>query len=68
MYPEYQTERYDGVVAKMLGCGDPENGFTSYKCPECGELKKVPFSCKSSFCLSCAKIYTDDWKYYNTTG
>jgi hypothetical protein len=63
-YPEYLTERYMAVVAKMLGCGDPENGFTSYRCPECGELKKVPFSCKSSFCLSCAKIYTDEWVDY----
>ena len=24
-------------------------------------LKKVAFSCKSSFCLSCGKIYSDNW-------
>jgi hypothetical protein len=62
--PEYQTEYYDGVIKKMLGCGDPENGFMSYRCVHCGERKKVPFSCKSSFCLSCAKIYTDKWVDY----
>lgn len=64
MSPEYQTEYHDGVIKKMLSCGDPENGFISYRCLECGEVKKVPFSCKSSFCLSCAKIYTDEWVDY----
>ena len=23
--------------------------------------KKIAFSCKSSFCLSCGKVYTDEW-------
>jgi hypothetical protein len=64
MNPEYQTEYYDGVIKKMLGCGDPENGFMAYRCLSCGEVKKVPFSCKSNFCLSCAKIYTDEWVDY----
>ena len=64
MSPEYRTEYHDGVIKKMLSCGDPENGFISYRCLECGEVKKVPFSCKSSFCLSCAKIYTDEWVDY----
>ena len=27
-------------------------------------MKKVPFSCKSSFCLTCAKLYTDQWVEY----
>ena len=64
MNPEYQTEYYDGVIKKMLECGDPENGFMFYRCLHCGEEKRVPFSCKSSFCLSCAKIYTDEWVDY----
>ena len=58
---EYQIEYYDRVVKEMLGCGDPEKGFKSYRCLWCGEVKKVPFSCKSSFCLTCAKIYIDQW-------
>lgn len=64
MKPEYQAEYYDSVIKKMLGCGDTENGFMSYRCLHCGEEKRVPFSCKSSFCLSCAKIYTDEWADY----
>ena len=62
--PRYKTEYYDAVIKKMLGCGDPENGFVAYRCLWCGEVKKIPFSCKSSFCLSCAKIYTDEWVDY----
>lgn len=61
---EYCTGYYDDVINKMLGCCDPKNGFISFLCLGCGEEKKVPFSCKSSFCLSCAKIYTDEWVEY----
>ncbi len=64
MNPKYDTEYYDSVIKKMLGCGDPEKGFIAYRCVCCGESKKIPFSCKSSFCLSCAKIYTDEWVDY----
>lgn len=64
MKARYRTEYYDNVIKKMLGCGDTENGFMAYRCLYCGEVKKVPFSCKSSFCLSCAKIYTDEWVDY----
>lgn len=58
----YREDRYDEVVQKMLGCGDPKNGYATYVCGKCGgEQRKVPFSCKSCFCLSCAKVYTDRW-------
>jgi len=40
------------VIDKMLGCGTPEAGYTTYLCPPCLEEKWVAFSCKSSFCLS----------------
>jgi len=61
-YPRYRGARYEEAVAKMLGCGDPENGFATYICSKCGkEEKKVAFSCKSCFCLSCGKVYTDQW-------
>jgi len=63
-YPRYNTGYYDSVINKMLGCGDPENGFMAYRCLGCGELKRIPFSCKSSFCLSCAKMYVDEWVDY----
>lgn len=64
MEAEYQSEYYKGMIKKMIGCGDIENGFISYRCVDCGEVKRVGFSCKSSFCLSCAKIYTDKWVEY----
>ncbi|MBM4039270.1 MAG: transposase [Planctomycetes bacterium] len=60
--PRYNTEYHNGVVAKMLDCGDPEKmGFVQYRCLYCGETRRIAFSCKSSFCLSCAKPYTDRW-------
>jgi hypothetical protein len=56
--------RYEGVdevVQKMLGCGDPANGYSVYICPACHERHVVAFSCKSSFCLSCARAYGEQW-------
>jgi len=58
-YPRY--EAVDEVVQKMLGCGKPENGHAVYLCPECLEEHVVAFSCKSTFCLSCAKVYGQEW-------
>jgi len=49
------------AVEKMLGCGDPRNGYTLYKCVDCGEEHIVGFSCKSRFCPSCGKRYVDNW-------
>ena len=61
-FSRYREDRYDEVVQKMLGCGDAKNGYATYVCGECGgEWRRVPFSCKSCFCLSCAKVYTDQW-------
>jgi hypothetical protein len=58
----YRDARYDEAVQKMLGCGDWRNGYAKYICSECGgDWKLVPFSCKSCFCLSCAKVYSDQW-------
>ena len=55
-HPRY--EALDEVIEKMLGCGELENGYAEYVCLDCLERKQVAFSCKSSFCLSCAKTYT----------
>lgn len=60
-HPRYSTAYYDRVVRKMLTCGDPSAGWAQFLCTRCGETRKVPFSCKSSFCLSCAKGYVDEW-------
>ena len=59
----YQTPYYDGLVAKMLACGNPEKiGYIAYRCLHCGQGKHlVAMSCKSSLCLRCAKVYVDNW-------
>ncbi len=44
-------------VTKMIHCGDPAYGGAMYGCPHCGELKFVPFRCKSRFCPSCGNKY-----------
>ena len=44
-------------VDKMLNCGDPSYGGAMYGCPHCGNLKFVPFRCKSRFCPSCGNRY-----------
>jgi hypothetical protein len=58
-HPRYVTA--DPVVQKMLGCGDPANGYAVYMCPNCQHRHVVAFSCKSQFCLSCAKAYSQQW-------
>jgi Putative transposase/Transposase zinc-binding domain len=58
-HPRYESA--DEVVQKMLGCGDPANGHAVYLCPDCQERYVVAFSCKSQFCLSCAKGYGQQW-------
>jgi len=58
-HPRYVA--VDDVVQKMLGCGDPAKGHALYLCPECLERHVVAFSCKSQFCLSCARVYGQTW-------
>ena len=51
-------------VDKMLHCGDPSYGGTMYGCPHCGNLKFVPFRCKSRFCPSCGNRYNQDRSFH----
>jgi len=62
-HPRYQTSYYDGLVAKMLACGNPDKmGYIEYRCLQCGQGKhRVAMSCKSSLCLRCAKVSVDNW-------
>jgi len=46
----------DENVQRLLGCGDPKNGFIQLRCMNCGEIKIIPFSCKSRLCPSCTHI------------
>jgi len=63
VHPRYNTRYYDGLVDKMLGCGDPEKmGYIEYRCLQCGAgIHRVAMSCKSSLGLRCAKVYVDTW-------
>src|SRR2546425_798359 len=62
-HPRYQTAYYEGLVAKMLGCGNSEQmGYVEYRCLQCGQgTHRVAMSCKSSLCLRCAKVHVDNW-------
>ncbi len=60
--PSYDNEQYEGPVQKMLGCGKESAGYSEYGCPHCGQdFRRIAFSCKGSFCLSCAKNYVDSF-------
>jgi hypothetical protein len=61
-HPHFDSPDYIETVQKMLDCGDPEKmGFVQYRCCYCGQTRRIAFTCKSCFCLSCAKVYTDRW-------
>jgi Putative transposase/Transposase zinc-binding domain len=62
-HPRYQTPYYNGLVGKMLACGNPTKiGYMEYRCLHCGQGKHVgAMSCKSSLCLRCAKVAVDNW-------
>ena len=47
-------------VARVIGCGDPNNGRAFYVCPDCGAYKFVPFRCHSRFCNTCGATYQED--------
>ena len=44
-------------INRMILCHDPTYGGAFFGCPHCGNLKFVPFSCKSRFCPSCGNVY-----------
>ncbi len=46
----------------MLGCGQEAGGYSAYLCTCCRkDMRRIAFTCKSCFCLSCSKGYTDDF-------
>ncbi len=59
-YPAYKIKQYTEPVRKMLECGTESHGYSEYWCLECGQdLRRVCFSCKGCFCLSCATGYVE---------
>lgn len=60
-FPTYYRSQYEEVIQKALNCGSEQGGYTEFRCFNCGQgVRRVPFTCKSCFCLSCAKVYTDN--------
>ncbi len=47
-------------ISRMINCGDPSYGGAMYICPQCGDMKFVPFTCKSRFCPSCGIKYAQE--------
>ena len=47
-------------VKKVIGCSKFENGYLEYTGFDCGEIKKIGFTCKSRLCSSCGKKYVDE--------
>lgn len=45
-------------IDKMINCGDLSYGGAMYGCPDCGNLKFVPFRCHSRFCPTCGNKYS----------
>jgi transposase-like zinc-binding protein len=60
-FPRYQQRDVPAVIDKMRGGGDSASGYIPYLCEHCLEEKRVAFSCKSRFCRSCGKVYSDQW-------
>ena len=62
-HPRYQTSYDDELVRKMLDCGTPTKmGSIAYRCLHGGQGQHlVSMSCTSSWCLRCAKVYTENW-------
>lgn len=56
-YTLHPRDREMENIDKMIHCGDPSYGGAMYACPDCGELKFVPFRCKSRFCPTCGNKY-----------
>ena len=63
VYPRYNTPSYEGLVDKMLACGNPEQiGYIAYRCLHGGPGQhRVAMSCQSALCLRCAKGYVENW-------
>ena len=60
-YAGQVTAHQIAEVEKMLRCGDPTYGYATYMCGNCGETKRVAFSCKSRVCSRCGKVHADEW-------
>jgi hypothetical protein len=61
LYKNKLPENVIRETEKMLTCCTRECGFAKYVCLHCGNIKTIPFSCKSKLCSRCGKKHTDIW-------
>jgi len=48
-------------IFKILMCRTPLLGSHTYACPECGQIREIPHSCKSRFCSVCGYVALQKW-------
>jgi Transposase zinc-binding domain/Putative transposase len=62
-HPPSQTAYDEELVRQMLDCGTAvQMGSVAYRCLHCGQGQHlVSMSWKSSLCVRCAKVSTDNW-------
>ena len=60
IYLQHPRDSVIENVDKMINCGNPSFGGAMYGCGHCGNLKFVPFRCKSRFCPTCGNKYSID--------
>jgi hypothetical protein len=61
IYSKKIRKNVKNEVEKVLRCKDTDYGYIELKCYSCNTTKKIGFTCKSRFCTSCGKVYTDNW-------
>jgi hypothetical protein len=63
LFPESLRKDIEETVQKSIRCGTKDLGYARYECLDCKEGNSdpvIPFTCKSRFCHSCGKKYTDE--------
>jgi len=67
-YSRYKEKNI--IIEKMLGCGDPANGYSEYICPDCLETKRVLLGCQlgwQGFLCQGTSIYLWGYMYIHKT-
>ncbi len=67
VWPDFKVKYMDrltrpgvvGCIENFISCHNPEKGFLTYICSDCGESLITGLSCHSRMCPSCGKKYRD---------
>lgn len=58
-YGDKVSSHIVSVLLSVMVCGTLKNGYRSFFCPDCGHIKRIPFSCKQRLCPSCSQWSSD---------